>query len=130
MDNWSLPLIRSFVIGSSILSVIHFFIRVHQIENKNYSYFHYSMIAPLYFGFMNALSLHLQRTYQLTDDQRYLLITAISVAFVFTLVNALDLYNFSAGDQTARVWYLFKLSLMHGFTYNVILRILNSLYPQ
>ena len=115
--------LRAFIIGSSFPAFVLFFIRVYYLEHRNYSYFHYTLIAPVYLGLMNTLSLLLQEQYHLTDDQRYNYITLISVSIVFLFAYLINAYKFTV---TERLFYLLRLLLLHGTVYQIIMRYLNT----
>jgi hypothetical protein len=109
----------SFVIGSSFLTFAGFFLRVYTLEHRRYSYFSYTMVAPVYLGVMNALSRHLQKRYSWSDDQRFGFITLLSVGIVVTFARLTGVYEFSL-----RQWilYLLRLLLLHGLAYNLVMR--------
>ena len=49
--------LKEFVIGSSLPVVIIFLYGFYNFKKDNYSYFDYSLLAPLWFGIWNIISL-------------------------------------------------------------------------
>lgn len=112
-----------FIVGTSILVVLPFYLRVMNIDNKHYSYELYSILAPLYFGLMNVLAYHLSLRYG--SFRGYLLTTFISVAIVFSINLYSKMYPFTTSSQWLK--YLARLLGAHGFTYLVVLRTLSRM---
>lgn len=115
-----MSLLKSFIIGSSLPTTLHFLLKVMSIpENKlNYTYKEYSIIAPLYLGLMNAISLSLQKRYRWTIKQRFLYISIISGIFVFCFAKINKSYNFNDKE-----WFMYGLRILakHFITYNLII---------
>jgi len=109
--------IKSFVIGASFPIFILFFLIVANLKNKTYSYETYSMIAPLYFGLMNMLSLYLANVFNLNLRERLFYISLLSIIFVLLLFFITGSYVFN--DLKDLILYIIFLSLLHLFTYNV-----------
>ena len=111
--------LRAFVIGSSFLVFIPYFLIVSSIDksNLNFSYKYYSFLAPIALGFFNILSLYLANKFNLTTKNRFLLISLISPTLV-----ALTVYFFKAYDNliTLNQWfnYLIKLYLLYFIVFN------------
>jgi hypothetical protein len=116
-------ILRDFVIGSSFLVVLPFYLVVKNLVNKNYRYDDYTLIAPVYLGLMNVLSGVLQRTYNLSDRERYLLISLISPLFVFIFAYCRKTYNY-----TPKQWrsYAVRITINHFLVYNIIMYYLNK----
>ena len=115
--------IRSFVIGSSLPVFMHFFLSVQKIDNKlkNYTYEDYSIIAPLYLGFMNMISLYIGRQFGLTLRERLFYISLISVVFVNIIARYAKSYNYSKKEWMKYTLWIF---LKHLFTYNILIYLL------
>lgn len=118
--------LKSFIIGSSWFVFVLFFISVMKISNKikNYSYESYTIIAPLYLGLMNAFSLYLARTFNLTLRQRYILIGLISPIIVIIFARITNSYNFSPNQ-----WYSYylRITIKHFLIFNIIVYYLELL---
>ena len=100
--------IRSFVIGSSLPVFIPFFLKVANINDKykNYSYESYSIIAPLYFGILNIISLLISKNFNLTTKQRCFFTSIISPLLVILFVKLVGSYNY---NQTDWLYYIFNI---------------------
>lgn len=111
--------LRAFVIGSSFLVFIPYFLIVSSIDksNLNFSYKYYSFLAPIALGLFNILSLYLANKFNLTRKNRFLLISLIAPTLV-----ALTVYFFKAYHNliTLNQWfnYLIKLYLLYFFVFN------------
>ncbi len=117
--------LRSFVIGSTYLTTLLFFLTVRNIPDtvKNYSYEDYTLIAPLYLGLMNTLSLYLSKVYNLSLRQRLVLIGLISPLIVISFAYSSSVYNFTMEEW---VRYAFRLMLKHFAIYNIVIYFLES----
>ena len=50
--------LKDFVLGSSYLVFLPYFYSVHNSQStKNYSYYEYTLVAPVWFGIWNIISL-------------------------------------------------------------------------
>lgn len=118
--------LKSFVIGSSYLVFVPFFLVVSQIDptDMNYTYMTYTFVAPLYFGLMNMLSLFIQKTFSLTLNMRYLIISIISATIVSLLAVLFRTYNYTGLQWLA---YSGRILVNHTLTYFVIIRTLEIL---
>lgn len=118
--------LRSFIIGSSWLVFVLFFLSVMRISNKirNYSYKSYTIIAPLYLGLMNTFSLYLARRFNLTMRQRYVVIGLISPIIVIIFAKITSAYNFTASE-----WFRYSLRIIikHFLIFNIIVYYLELL---
>jgi len=111
--------LKQFIIGSSILAVFPFYHGVHHLGNKkSYSYYDYTIIAPLWIGMWNVISLILAENYNLSLRKRFLLITPITYLLSILIVKTLKSYNF-----TDKEWgqYYIRLFLKHFIMWNIII---------
>jgi hypothetical protein len=115
--------LRSFIIGASIPVVFLFYLGVMRSHNKNYSYETYTLVAPIYFGFMNAISLYFSKKYNLTLRQRLLYTSVVSALVVVCLAKLFKTYTFSREEWLV---YVMKIIVFHIFTYNVIIYFLEK----
>ncbi len=113
--------IRSFIIGTSLLVVLQFYLSVRHISDtvKNYSYKNYTIIAPLYFGIMNALSLYVGKKYGWSLRERLFYTSIFSGLFVPLFTYATKSYNFK--NISEWVTYAIKVFIRHFITYNLII---------
>lgn len=116
--------IKSFVIGSSFPVVVLFFLIVANIK-RNYSYEFYSLLAPLYLGLMNALSLFFAKKWNMTLKERYTFIGLFSPLIVATFAFFTKAYT-----KTADEWFFYSLNLLvqHFFVFNIIVYNLEKLF--
>lgn len=119
--------LKSFIIGSSWIVFIFFFVPVSQFGDiKNFDYKRYTFIAPLFLGLLNTFGLFLQKNYNLNDFKRFLytgLIGAILVSIVITLFKA---YNFSTTERWIRQYI--NLQLIYFFTFSIVIRTLEYFF--
>ena len=118
--NFGSGYLKSFVIGSSLPVYILFFLSQINAnrENFNYSYKNYVLLAPLYLGLINMVSLWLAKMFSLSLRGRYLLIGILSPIIVFLIARTWKAYKFSGSD----VWwkYFGGLLLAHFLVFNII----------
>lgn len=117
--------IRSFVIGSSLPVFSIFFKAVQNYEKQgiiNYSYYNYSLIAPLYLGIMNIIAYIIRTNFGLSLKQSLLLISIISSMIVMVFITINNAYNF----QTRERWILQYQYILFAqlFVFNVIIYLL------
>lgn len=104
--------LRSFVIGSSFPVFILYFIAVQSITTpKKYTFETYAIIAPLFLGLCNMLSLLYS-----TDLRQRLLITSIALPLAVCLFAYFaKIYKFT--DWTN---YFIMTSIIYMFVFNII----------
>ena len=100
--------LRSFVIGSSYLVFISFFYAVKNIQHKKtYSYYHYTLLAPVWFGLWNMFSLYLARKFKLSLRMRFLIISVISSLYIMAIAMYIQSYNFTRSEWYKYCVYVF-----------------------
>ena len=115
--------LRSFVIGSSIIAY-GLFLAVtcsYVIPNRpaHYTCFQYALVAPLYFGALNALSMYYSTTYTTwTLSERMHYTAILSGVFVPLFSYVFSTYDFS---QLSFIRYACSVFVMHYFTWNIII---------
>ena len=109
--------LRSFVIGSSLPVVVYFFLRVAKIPKdiRNYSYEQYTIIAPLYFGLMNMISLYAFSSSK--SIERFAMFGFLSGLIVFSVARSFKSYNMSSEEWTR---YAFRILMTHILAWMVI----------
>ena len=111
--------LRQFVIGSSYLIFLPFFYSVKNNQpKKTYNYYDYTLIAPVWFGIWNVLSLYLAERFNLTLNQRFLLVSIISALSVMTLATNFKSYKFSKKEWKK---YYFKIIAKYLFIWNIVI---------
>ena len=109
MDN-----LKHFIIGSSLPVVILHYFLVYYNKRKNYSYFSYTILAPLYLGLVNVIS-HI--VFKKMNLYNLILLSFISANFVFGLSYFTDKYDFN--EKEWQIYYL-RLHVLHFYLYNII----------
>jgi hypothetical protein len=117
--------LRAFVIASSILVVLPHFLAVAQIDKikMNYTYEQYSIIAPIYYGLMNMLSLYLALSFDLSIRQRFILIGTLSPLLVISFSFFSGAYAYNTNE-----WFKYgiKLFIKHFLIWNVVIFLLDK----
>lgn len=118
---------KSFVIGSSALVFAPFFVAAHNFTIKNYNYYHYTLLAPIFFGLTNMLSLLLAKTFKLNLRKRYILISILSSVSTLLYVTLSKSYDFSKNSSGHFLLpnniYQYYLSTFTGymFVWNIVI---------
>ena len=141
--------LREFIIGSSFPVVVLFYRSVYQnIQKKKiedpeyfdilpdkeipflwnkiwpgdyeyYSYFRYTITAPIYFGLWNILSLIIAEKFKLSIRMRYVTISIISSLFMMTFQTIYNIYDFKTRDQFIR--YYISIFIKYMLVWNIII---------
>jgi len=106
--------IQHFIVGSSLPVVILHYFLVYYHKKKKYSYFTYSILAPLFLGLLNVLKHYLFKKVTITE---VLLFSILSANIVFSIAYSLDKYDFSKKEWM--IYYL-RMNLLHFYIYNII----------
>lgn len=118
------PYIRAFVIGSSVLVFLPYFIIVRSSVNKTYSYDDYTFLAPFGLGFLNVLSLILANYLNLTKKYRFLLISILAPTLVAIFIHVIHAYNYTNINQWLN--HIWKLYLLYFIVFNFIVYYLDK----
>lgn len=111
--------ILAFIIGSSYVVTLPFFLRVMNVKNKNYSYRSYTVIAPIYMGLMNMFALYLRNRYNLSLEKSLGVTSLISSILIILWATASKAYS----NQNI-VIYSIEIFIRHFITFNVLIYIL------
>lgn len=104
---------RAFVLGTSLPVVLPFLLGVQAMPEKKFDYAPYSLVAPLYFGSVTALT-------TAYAPKRLFLVSQLSAFAVMAWITARQSYRFKS--QT-RWWMQYAiLWVVHTFTFNVVIR--------
>lgn len=117
--------LRAFVIGSSFLVVLPHLFAVSRLDESklNYTYKQYSFVVPMYYGLMNALSLYIALTFDLTNTIRYLLIGSISPLLVISFSYFMKTYRYEGSEWAT---YGIGLFLKHFLIWNLVVQFLDK----
>ena len=112
--------LKQFVVGSSFLVFFQFYYSAknHQ-PKKTYDYYRYTLVAPIWFGLWNIISLIIAEKYKLNFEKRFLLISFISALSIMIISTKLRSYNFTRNE-----WYKYYVYILikYLFTWNVIIK--------
>ncbi len=112
-------ILRHFIIGSSIIVLLSFYIMVyHYHPKKNYSYFNYSIAAPIYLGFYNVIINLVGNHYNWSLKKRYFIFSIISWMTTITISTNLNSYNFNSQEWLK---YYFRLLIKYLILWNLII---------
>ena len=108
--------LRDFIIGSSILVIFPFYYGTYYNKWRTYSYYDYTIVAPLWFGFLNILSLIIAEKFNLSKRLRFLTISIISLLSIYFIA---QFYY----DKTQKEWYDYYLNqfIRYMITWNIII---------
>lgn len=110
---------KPFVIGSSYLVVAPFFYAVKNNQpKKTYSYYNYTLIAPVWFGLWNMISLYLASAFKLSLQMRFLVISVLSSLSIMIIATHLKSYNFTKEEWYEYYLYIFVKYLI---VWNIII---------
>jgi hypothetical protein len=87
--------LKQFFSGANIIVVLPFYLAVYYSKNKNYSFFQYSIVSPIWFGLFNVLSYIIAKKYNLSLFQRFTLISTITSIIIMILSTKFKTYNYS-----------------------------------
>ena len=111
---------KQFIAGANIIVVAPFYIAVNNLgKNKNYDYYIYTLVAPLWFGLCNILSFLLSKRFNLTTFQRFTLISIISSVFVMFVSTISKTYTL---DRVGWIKYYIKLFINYMLIWHLLVR--------
>ena len=100
--------LKQFIIGSSFLVFAPFYYAVQNNQpKKTYNYYTYTLLAPVWFGVWNIISLILAQQFNLSMRERFLLISVISSFSIMALATYLQSYRFTRKEWTNYYKYIF-----------------------
>ena len=110
--------LKAFVAASSWIVTLPFFYTVYNLKDKkNYSYFNYTMIAPVWLGFWSVISLIIADYFGLSMRERFLILTFITYSLSIMIVKYLDSYNYNEKEWKQ---YYIRLFIKHFIMWNVV----------
>ena len=125
--------LKPFIIASSIITTIYFYYIFYKFINKypnkinvniNNLFFKYSIIAPIGFGIWNIISFYLAKKFNLTLQERFLIISIISYLFTVIIIYIFKIYNFSKKEW---IQYFFNQFIRYFIIWNVIIYYITKL---
>jgi len=109
--------LKEFIIGSSIMVVLPFYYMVYNYQpKKTYSYYLYTLAAPIWFGLWNIISLIIADKLKLSKRLRFLTISIISLLSIYFIA---QFYY----DKTKKEWYFyyFQQFIKYMIIWNIII---------
>ena len=116
-------LLKSFIIGSSVIAYFIIFIVViylFKIKEATFDYYRYSILAPIGIGLLSVLAKFISIKYNITLKRSYFVVSLLSALFVsINISRGEKAYNFKSNNR----WYLQYLLIFMGhlFIYNKII---------
>ena len=111
--------LKQFVIGSSFLVFAPFYYGVQNNQpKKNYDFYNYSLIAPVWFGLWNIISLIIADYFNFTKRKRFMVISLMSFFTIITFLTIFNTYNFT---KTERIKYYIYLFIKYMIIWNLII---------
>lgn len=111
--------LKSFLIGSSYFVTLPFFYTVQMNQpKKNYSYFFYTLIAPIWFGLWNMVSLWMGEKYHFTLKMRIFIISIISSLSIMIFATNYNSYDFIYKEWIRYYIYIF---IKYMLSWNIII---------
>ena len=121
--NKNKELLKSFVIGSSIISyIIILLVVIYLFKTKEatFDYYRYTVLAPIGIGTLSLLSKYVSINYNISLKKSYLFFSLLSATFVSINISRDDgAYNFSSTQR----WFIQYILIFvgHMFMYNGII---------
>ena len=108
--------LREFIIGSSILVLFPFYYGTYYNTYRKYSYYNYTLAAPLWFGLWNIISLIIAEKFNLSKRLRFFNISIISLLSIYFIAH---FYY----DKTQKQWLFYYLQqfIAYMITWNIII---------
>jgi len=110
--------IKQFIVGSSFLVFAPFYYGYNKLKKDNYSYYKYTFVAPLWFGLWNIISLILADYFNLSIQNRFLLISVISYSVIISINTYNNVYNFTTEQW---VQYYIGMLFLYLIVWNIII---------
>jgi fructose-specific phosphotransferase system IIC component len=109
-----------FIVGSSYLTFISYFLSVQKIPSnvRNYSYEDYTLVAPLYLGVMAMIG----RTLFGYNVWSYFLSGLLSGLIVAIYARCTNSYNFDTKEEWNK--YMLYIILKHMFVHGIVIQLI------
>ena len=105
--------LKEFIIGSSFLVFLPYFYSVQNSQSKkNYSYYHYTLVAPIWLGLWNVISLIIAEYFGLSKRQRFFVISVISSLCIMAIAFYFKTYDFTDEEWRKYFFYIFGKYLL------------------
>lgn len=121
--NTKKELLKSFVIGSSIISyliILLVVIYLFKTKEAKFDYYRYTVLAPIGIGTLSLLAKYVSIKYNVSLKKSYLFFSLLSATFVSINISRDDgTYDFASTQR----WYIQYILIFvgHLFMYNMII---------
>lgn len=114
-------LVKSFVIGSSAFITIPYLVHASKLSKNvwNFNFKEYSVVMPLYFGFMTILANIIRKEFNISLFISIIIIAVISMMFTATMIKTFK-HNILIVYPEEWDIYWSKFILAYIFTYSII----------
>ena len=115
--------LKQFVVGSSYLAFVPLVFLLNKYEDHeivNYDFNKYVLVAPLWWGVWNVISLIIAEYFGLNTNIRYILITSITSILIILYAKYNRVYNFKNNTQLAK--YAIFIFISYIIIWNIIIK--------
>ena len=100
--------LKQFIIGSSYPVFVSFFYSVQNFQpKKTYKYYDYTLVAPIWFGVWNIISLIIAEKFNLSNRYRFILVSLLSCLSIMIIATKLKSYKFNKKEWKNYYLYIF-----------------------
>ena len=111
--------LKEFIIGSSFPVVALFYYGSYYNTQKTYDYFQYTLVAPIWFGIWNIISLLISEKYNLSKQMRFFIVSVLSVISIGILQQTILFpYNYTKEEWNEYYGYIL---IKYLFVWNIII---------
>jgi hypothetical protein len=111
--------LKEFIIGSSFPVLCSFYYGVEKLQpKKTYTYYDYTMIAPIYLGLFNVLSSYIANKYKWSIRKRLFIFSVISCISTCFIAKTRNSYKFNDNEWKKYYIYLF---IKYQIIWNIII---------
>ena len=116
--------LKQFVIGSSYIIFAPFYYAVENSQpKKTYSYYDYTLVAPVWFGIWNIISLKLAEYLKLTMRQRFLLVSILSSLSIMAIATYINNSTLCTGNPLPKYNHTYTASTINQTIQHTIITI-------
>ena len=111
--------LKSFIIGTSLIIWLPFFIKVKNSKTiKKYTYYEYTLLLPTLLGLLNVISLIIAKQFKLSRRLRFLVISIITIILLIVITKHFEIYQYTEDEWNN---YYLNISLIYLFVWNIII---------
>ena len=100
--------LKEFIVGSSYFVLLPFFYTVQNSQTKKtYSYYHYTLVAPIWLGVWNIISFIIAAHFGLSKRIRFLLVSILSSLSIMLISYNFGVYDFSREEWIKKFFFIF-----------------------